>query len=201
MKYLLYCFALFQLTACKSIIAKTKKVNQETIFASKVAAQNFFKEKEQIDPGKVYYLSQKSYVDFVMEIPNLKQPIYLGTYLNDTMCLKQSAYLLDAPGCLGRLEKEMKESLRAWQTKSYQLEKRLNLNNFLFVNLVSGQPLPPIQTFGKPVIVVLYSTKITKVYEDLYKTTKQLAIEHANETEVIFIDADLIYNLPENQIP
>lgn len=184
---LIICMALI---SCRFWVNQKYQWGRSGTFANKAAYIQAV-EKEKIIPiGQLLYIESKALSLFYQKVIKKSNAIvYLGTYLNDTVCLKKSAQLQENESCWGRIEKEIKEQISLPNPPDSLWCQTESLSAYPLRYVANDDFFRPNNT-NKWTIYLLYSYSLGSYYNQLYQSVFALQKKYPNKLNVYIISLD-----------
>lgn len=178
--------------SCRLWINQKYQLGRSINFANRVAYIQAV-EKEKIIPiGQLLYIESTALPLFYQEVIKKSNAIvYLGTYLNDTLCLKKSVELQENESCWGRIEKEINVQMLLSNSTDSIWCRTEALSKYPF-RYVESDELFDSKAFGKWTIYLLYSYSLGSYYNRLYQSVFELQKKYPNKLNVYVINLDPI---------
>lgn len=188
---LLLCVVL--LNACKpvskAIANEVYGLNKTIDFKDRTAYYQYAQKHYAIDPSHFYVIDSASYFPFISEVIGSKTISYFTTFLNDSTEVAKSAHLVELPGCLARVQAEMKAMN---ETGNLPTIENKTFRRYLFYNAANQHRLMlSADTTKKMILVFSYKAgKVTK--DDFIKAQQLVRSDNRYRLYIISIDTEAI---------
>lgn len=187
--FLFICLSGILLCGCKSWVGKKYEFNRPFNYAGKHDFLNKLHQRN-IDSNFLFVTNHSSFTPLINWLGHNNPPIYIGTFINDSVMLKRSDFLKDNQSCMGRLEQEISQHLQLLQTNTpAALDTMTLFNNIRLYQLSSGKQRSSLYT-GKPTVVMFYLDAIGTYYDDLFKDIRKVSQQFQGEVDFLFLCCD-----------
>ena len=183
----IFCMAVI---GCRFWVNKKYQLNRPGTFANKAAYIQAIEQEKIIPIGQLLYVESRSLPLFYHEVIKKSNAIvYLGTYVNDTLCLKKSTQLQENESCWGRIEKEINEQVSIFNPPDNVCCRTESLSAYPLRYIENDELFHP-NAIGKWTIYLLYSYSLGSYYNRLYQSVFGLQKKYANKLNVYIISLD-----------
>ncbi len=184
---LFFCMALI---SCRFWINQKYQWGRSKTFNNKAAYIQAVGQEKIIPIGQLLYVESTALPLFYQKVIKKSNAIvYLGTYLNDSFCLKKSAQLQENESCWGRIEKEIKEQISISNPPDSLWCRTESLATYPLRYAENDELFHP-NAIGKWTIYLLYSYSLGSYYNRLYQSVFTLQKKYPSKLDVYVISLD-----------
>lgn len=183
------------IVSCNYYAYKKYHIGQPFVFKEKSAFINHLQSKKTFDLSQCIYLDSISYFKFVINQLNNPSVIVLGSFLNDSISIRQSQYYTTNSSCAGRIENEILKNLSFLSFPDSVLDKKSRLSDYDFKKLSTKEDFHLDAEANKVNIFVLYSYSYGNYYDKLYQNIQSLITHYSNTAKIFVVCTDPIYRL------
>lgn len=174
--------------ACRPVIALVYGVNRNHDFKTTDAYLAYANRKNCLPEKNILFIDSAGYYRTVKYYVNNNKNFgfYLGDYLNDSIKVKESAFLKADEACWGRILKDMDTNV---QTRQLQLCSDTFFNNKTLYYAASCKAFR-FNSDDKQKIFVFYSTAFGTIFKKHYKKIMDFVQAHPDKAEVYVLSID-----------
>ena len=183
------------IVSCSYFANKKYHIGQPFNFREKSDFINHLQSKKIFDLSQCLYLDSICYFKFVYNQLNNPSVIVLGSFLNDSISIRQSQYYTTNSSCAGRIENEILNNLSLLSFPDSVLDKKSRLSDYNFKKLSTKEDFHLDAEANKVNIFVLYSYSYGNYYDKLYQNIQSLITHYSYTAKIFVVCTDPVYRL------
>lgn len=143
----------------------------------------------------LYIDSSSLYGFYVDKLKNGHSALYIGTFLNDSVYVRNSNLLEGNTTCKGRLEEEISRNLSLLEYPDSLLTKGKKMSAYSLYHLNDNTTFDINKCLKKSKVFLLYSYSFGTYYNSMYKKIMRTHKLHSKDSELFIVIADPIQML------
>lgn len=146
--------------------------------------------ENNFDAAELLYLDSASYISFGQHSSG---SLYYGSYINDSVSIRKSVFLLENESCMGRMDKEIEKIIFSSRPDTLIKDTLNALGKCNFLRLADDKKVELFNKDKKLTIVLVYFFAYGSYYKSLYEEIKEFKKKHENDCDVYVVSMDPVY--------
>ncbi|MCP9753030.1 hypothetical protein EGI32_18925 [Ferruginibacter sp. HRS2-29] len=184
------CAVLVIFSGCIKMAVKKYKLGRQFGDIKKEEYLRQISIENAVDPSLFLYPDSASYIPFGS---SSSINLYYGCFINDSVSIKKSDFLLDNQSCIGRINKEIENIIISRQIDSFAKDTGINLSRLNFLRLADDQKVKLVNGEKKLSIILIYMYAFGTYYKGLYKEITDVCKKYEQYCDLHIISMDPIY--------
>ncbi len=181
----------FSLCSCKMMAKSKYQMGRKFDFKTKKEYIDFLSKKNLFDTARVYFMDERSYVNFVNErMQGDSSLVYQGMYFNDSMRIRRGKMLNDNQSCWGRIQNEIQHNLDLVDYPDSIIEIGHRLSGYGIYRVSDTDKFSMDQSARKLKIFLVYCYQFGTYYDRLYKDLSAMGKKYATKADIYIISID-----------
>jgi hypothetical protein len=160
-------------------------------FKTKEQYIGYLKESGDFDMNQVLYLDSSSYYKMGSEIlPSDSSVAFLGCFLNDSISIRKSPFLIENQSCYGRMLQDIESAMEQEHYDDSILNKNIQIGKFNLYPLMGGKKFNCSGNPEKLKIILLYGFFFGKYYKRFYREIAEIQRKNSVKADLYIFSMD-----------